>query len=797
MILQKKRKDARIANIQLMTPINQPFISNETRFSLTQPSSARNIAGNFTKFDLNNNNLKTWSQQPQQFYQPNSILQFAKIKKPTANAPEHKPNSAILEIHDDIIPIDWIYYLNAYPDLRENGILSKTDAYNHWKHDGKREGRIPMEHYNLFKTYPNLFHKYLLGLSNSETPLKYTIIKKKNITKPYICSIHCYDLRRFVECFGANLKKIEPFFDIIVTYIYENDIIVSNYDFTFIQIINKGMDLGTKFVITDYLKKQEINYDYVFFIHSKSNAIYRNKYIQPFMENMEDIKYFLTHKSYDAIFNGQVHIGTNWGRNDIYMNEIISYLNLDPNYFNFPAGNFYIISKHICESLFLDLKLYNALNTNTSFDYVWVKKYYNLNEDYETVFEKYTKNNYFGNNIETMLGHKGLADCMIEHVFERIMFLILKKENKEFYICDQCRNKIEKSLSHHNLNVAVIACHTNTETKINTIVNNIKYFEKISDFIHIIDTDVFKGNRLIQAIQETYKNICINYELTDDKAIEYINDNPDLTNMSIEQAKNHFREHGHKEPNRLHIFSSFVFVNYCENYGYCYGKWIHFLEKIAAESIYENYILTNDSFLITKPLDKFENLILQDRYKMISLTASNAFKYHYTDFLRCYKADAVFIYKEFMKSQLALTTNFLDVIKNIEIPSLHLFTVRDCVYEAEEGYDQNIHFDDNKLMYYLNELDYPIVKLKRISVNNYTNCSLPGDFNGDIYKSLHPDLANVQNPAEHFVSFGMNEGRLYKHNQLVNIHSRLKEYLNNYASQNRDICKIDFENYSN
>ena len=267
--------------------------------------------------------------------------------------------------------------------------------------------------------------------------------------------------------------------------------------------------------------------------------------------------------------------------------------------------------------------------------------------------------------------------------------------------------------------------------------------------------------------------------------------------LSIEQAKNHFREHGHKEQNRLHIFSSFVFVNYCENYGYCYGKWIHFLEKIAAESIYENYILTNDSFLITKPLDKFENLILQDRYKMISLTASNAFKYHYTDFLRCYKADAVLIYKEFMKSQLALTTNFLDVIKNIEIPSLHLFTVRDCVYEAEEGYDQNIHFDDNKLMYYLNELDYPIVKLKRISVNNYTNCSLPGDFNGDIYKSLHPDLANVQNPAEHFVSFGVNEGRLYKHNQIINIHSQLKEYLNNYASQNRDICKIDFENYSN
>jgi hypothetical protein len=797
MILQKRRtKDTRIPNIQLITPTIQPYISPEQNFSLSQPSSARNIAVNFTKFDLNNNDVRIHAPQTQLFYQQNTNLQFTKIKKPVFKREDTEQNETILEVYGTI-PIDWMYYLNTYPDLRENGILSKTDAYNHWKEHGEKEGRIPMEHYSLFKTYPNLFHKYLLGLANSESLMKYTVIKRIDIKKPYICSIHCYDLRKFIECFGANLKKIQPMFDIIVTYVYEHDSIVSEYDFTFIQIINKGMDIGTKFVITDYLKANNIDYDYVFFIHSKSNALYRNKYIQSFVENMDEIKNILYCKSYDAIFNGQVHIGTNWVRNEIYMNEIISYLNLDKTYFNFPAGNFYIISKEVCESIFLDLKLYNILNTNSSFDYAWVKKYYNLNGDYESVFEQYKKAIFYGNNVETLLGHKGLADCMIEHVFERIMFLILKREKKEFFICDQHGDKIVKSIDHFNLNVAVIACHTNNEMKINTIVNNISYLTTISDVIYIIDSDCFMNNGLIEAINETYKDICINYELTDYQATVYISENPDLANMTIEQAKSHFKTYGYKEPNRLHIFSSFIFVDYCVNYGYCYGKWLYFLDKTAGIENYSNYILTNDSFLITRPLDKFDALIQEDKYDIISISASNQVKYHYTDFLRCYNKRSIHIYKEFVKKQLSISTKFSDVIMNIELPSVHLFSTRGCAYDSEEGYDKNIHFDDEKLMYYLNVLNYPIVKLKKINNNFYNELGLPSDFNGETYKSLHPDLTNHPNPVEHFLVYGLQEGRIYKPNQRITIQNQLKEYLNNYASQNRDICKIDFENYSN
>jgi len=446
------------------------------------------------------------------------------------------------------------------------------------------------------------------------------------------------------------------------------------------------------------------------------------------------------------------------------------------------------------ELLFSDKILYNCLNGVHDFDYSWVKNYYGLSGNYKQVYANYAKTNLYGNNIETNLGHSALADCMIEHVFERIVFLMFLKHNKKYYI--YTLNSIINVAS-NDLSVSVIACHTNNQMKINTIVNNINYLNDISDIIYIIDTDSFENNNLIESIQNAYPNSCINYELTDSKTTEYINENPDLFHMTIEEAKRHFKIYGYKESQRLSIFSHFIFVSYCENYGYCYGKWLHYFNAIENNNILnKNYILTNDSFLITKKLDKFANLINQNTYDVVSLSASNQFTYHYTDYLRCYNNFSIKQYIQFVKKELNNSVDFANVIQNIEIPSVKLFLNKACVYEAEPGYMGNINFDDDKLFHYLNELDYPIIKIKKINSNFYQNTNVPEDFNGKIYKSLHPDLTNIPDPLGHFTHCGIPEGRLYKHNQIVNINPRLKEYLLEYVSQNSNICKIDFENYT-
>lgn len=728
-------------------------------------------------------------------YQKLGFNQMNPLTNFNANVNENtKEKNTVL----NLIPkwFDWKYYLDAYQDLRDAGIATEQDAYTHWIVHGKNESRECMKNHSLFKQYPNLFHKYLLGLSKSENPMSYEIISETDITKKFICSIHCYDLSNFHTFFNVYISKLSTFFDFVVTYINDVNNIRLQYNFTFIKMQNKGMDLGSKFITVDYLKNKNVDYSYIFFIHSKSNTAFRKKYMQEFIKNLHEIIRNMESSRYDGIFNSMIHNSNgNWSKNATYMNDVISYLNLDTNYFVFPEGNFYILSKEVCELMFSDIKIYNCLNATNDFDYSWVKNYYNLQGNYNEIYNIYTERNLYGNNLETNLGHSALADCMIEHVFERIVFLILLKYNKTLFIYKNSVNyKMNKNIN--KLSVSVIACHSSNQTKINTIVNNIYYLNEISDVIHIIDTDSFSNNNLIASIQDTYPDACINCELTNEKTIEYISENPDLCNFTIDEAKEHFKIFGFKESNRLSIFSHFIFVSYCENVGFCYGKWLNYFEKIDNSITNHNYILSNDSFLITNKLNKFNNLISENKYDVVSMLASNQFKYHYTDFLRCYNNTSIKEYISFIKKELSISNGFSDVIQNIEIPSVNLFFNKACVYDAEPGYDGNINFDNNKLFHYLNDLDYPIVKIKKINSNFYNDANLPEDFEGESYKRIHADLINIPDPVEHFLHCGIPEGRIYKQNQVININPQLKEYLSKYAENNRNICKIDFKNYT-
>ena len=42
---------------------------------------------------------------------------------------------------------DWEYYLNRYPELKKNGIVTRRQAYHHWVSKGKKEQRYPNKSY--------------------------------------------------------------------------------------------------------------------------------------------------------------------------------------------------------------------------------------------------------------------------------------------------------------------------------------------------------------------------------------------------------------------------------------------------------------------------------------------------------------------------------------------------------------------------------------------------------------------------------------------------------------------------
>jgi hypothetical protein len=184
--------------------------------------------------------------------------------------------------------------------------------------------------------------------------------------------------------------------------------------------------------------------------HSKSNDHQRKKYLSFFSKNFDKIYSFLNTSNIGGLFPNMLYFGSsklnklgdlpthkNWGRNKIYMDEISKYFNINNNDYLFSEGNYYILSKSIFAEMFNDTLLYNILNNTDSFDYSWVNIFYNLNKPVEDVYKIYKELEYYGNNLHHGKGHAGLADCMIEHIFERIPMSLCNKNNLKYYLIDE------------------------------------------------------------------------------------------------------------------------------------------------------------------------------------------------------------------------------------------------------------------------------------------------------------------------------------------------------------------------
>jgi hypothetical protein len=366
---------------------------------------------------------------------------------------EKKKLRSIIQDHeiDEYIQI----YMSLKDQIKSNFIDRKIEK--------KIENKISMADKELFNKYPTLFHKYILNLRDPCSKLIYNATKVYKINKKLICAIHCYNLNFFDECFSEHIFQIQNFFDIVVTYSLDCEPARIKYNFTFINMQNIGMDIGGKCVAIDYLKSIGVNYDYIFFIHSKSDKYRRNDYLSPFICTLASIQYFLKYdKKLGAIFPNTVSIGRyslnvisnklssiiqkskyeeiNWDVNAPIVNEIYSYFDIKDDTFIFPEGNFYILHSSIANELFGDRYIYNILNTVNSFDYNWVKHYYKVDGDCTSVYLKYKSEKWFGNHIETNMGHSGLADAMIEHAFERTVIPMTLKLERTIKILNS--NKI-------------------------------------------------------------------------------------------------------------------------------------------------------------------------------------------------------------------------------------------------------------------------------------------------------------------------------------------------------------------
>lgn len=307
--------------------------------------------------------------------------------------------------------------------------------------------------------------------------------------------------------------------------------------------------------------------------------------------------------------------------------------------------------------------------------------------------------------------------------------------------------------------ICIISAHSSDADKIVSTAMNIKYLSEISDKIVIVNSKEFlKLDPLRNQIEQKYQDVDIEY-------------------------------------------------HYCANLNsLCHGKWCFYIDNFYQHD-YDNIILTNDSFLVIKSLQKVLNLHTKANANMTGLVSSREQKWHCQDFFRIYNKESLkeiitFYKRSISHSGLMEDVEILDKKRFLdsyhacvkaEIESCQQFSGIECYYTLPLSYKKNINFDNDMLQDYIENKDYPVVKVKKINFtcykDDYSN-KLPEDFDAFSYLECNADLPFTKQEylEEHFMKHGFLEGRMYKKNQELQYPEYLKPHIGGFLHE-RQIYK--------
>ena len=301
----------------------------------------------------------------------------------------------------------------------------------------------------FFFLRPYLFHKYMLGLADPKADIQYQV--RNALSLPILkgglfAHLHCYDISKFREIYGNYIETIYNYFSVVVTYSLGIARNVMNKQIALLKIPNKGMDIGAKFCMVQYLKNQKIDYSYILFLHSKSNPKARKNYFAPlisrFKEEETALEFIENINDYDGYFpNIQWEIqgdrlrmitgnpqfaNCDWPeRNLQYRKDLLSYLGCENQTNRFVEGNVYLLSKKVVERIFGDKRLYNILNGSTDFDYNWICARYGLSGSLRKVYDEF--------RVRQLQPRDKLSyDGYIEHTFERVVLNCIDERKIKF-----------------------------------------------------------------------------------------------------------------------------------------------------------------------------------------------------------------------------------------------------------------------------------------------------------------------------------------------------------------------------
>ena len=239
------------------------------------------------------------------------------------------------------------------------------------------------------------------------------------------------------------------------------------------------MDIGGKFCAVAYLNDNKISYEYILFLHSKSNPETRKKYFEPlinslsekFIENINendgyfpDIKWEIVGDRLRMISGNPQFSRSNLPeRNLLYRNELLNYLGATNDTKHFIEGNCYILSKNVIDKLYVDPLLYNILNNETSFDYNWIIKAYNIQGNIFEVYKQFQERKLAPRNEKSFDGY-------LEHVFERVVLNFCHN----YKILKETKNNKINLIGLKNINVSIADNLVLLKNYLNILNKNIK-----------------------------------------------------------------------------------------------------------------------------------------------------------------------------------------------------------------------------------------------------------------------------------------------------------------------------------
>ena len=160
--------------------------------------------------------------------------------------------------------IDYIYYLDKYPDLIQSGICTEKTAIDHWNNYGKKEGRSPFFCFDwnyYLDTYPDLRNA---GIVTKEQALNHwNNHGKKEGRESYTINISS-TIRKTdftIDDFNAYMKKYDSLEHVVVYHFYVGSGGIGDCTFFFMQLLYFCMQYDIKLhyqvnniVLEKYLK---------------------------------------------------------------------------------------------------------------------------------------------------------------------------------------------------------------------------------------------------------------------------------------------------------------------------------------------------------------------------------------------------------------------------------------------------------------------------------------------------------------------------------------------------------------